>query len=435
MPCVFLALTALIVGPAEEPTVRLTVQPMPAPRPALRYQLLPDVGDLKPGNPAPNYLKCFMEQRPFFFGKEAVADRARYLVLPLAELPAAKLRDYGGWALKQADWAARLDTVDWQPAISDGSANALPPEIGPLQVLGTALQVRLRAEVAERRFDAALRTAQTMFALARHLGEHPTEVANLVGLWIAHRALDTLEEMIQQPGCPNLYWALTDLPAPLVDVRKGVQGERALQAAELRRLRNDAPLTEAELEEFASAIVARINFDRARSGATLRNPRAALFARARDSAAVSAARRRLVEAGHAQSLVQRFPPLQVILLDDRRAFEIERDERMKLLPLPLWQIDAVAGSEDHGGEGLFADLLRDLVKLRRTQGELERQIALLRHVEAVRLYAAQHGGTLPATPEACSVPLPTDPVSGKPFCYTVTGTTARIDHVEVTIRK
>ena len=68
--------------------------------------------------------------------------------------------------------------------------------------------------VAERHFDDAIRTAKTMFALARHLGEHPTEVADLVGLWVAHLCLGTLEEMVQQPGCPNLYWALTDLPLP-----------------------------------------------------------------------------------------------------------------------------------------------------------------------------------------------------------------------------
>src|SRR5205085_1656341 len=113
-------------------------------------------------------------------------------------------------------------------------------------------QVRFRAEVAGRHFDDALRTAKTMFALGRHLGDHPTEVADLVGLWVAHLGLGTLEEMVQQPGCPNLYWALTDLPCPLVDLRKGVQGDRTLVAADLRSLHDDAPMTETEIEEFVS---------------------------------------------------------------------------------------------------------------------------------------------------------------------------------------
>src|SRR5262249_57268782 len=102
---------------AEETTVRLRVQPMAAAKPALKYQLLPELAELKPGNAAHNYLKCFMEQSNFFFGKEAVADRARYQTMPLTELPVDKLHDYGGFALRQADWAARLDTLDWQQTL------------------------------------------------------------------------------------------------------------------------------------------------------------------------------------------------------------------------------------------------------------------------------------------------------------------------------
>src|SRR5438874_13408830 len=108
------ALVAFAVGLyAEEPAVRLTVRPMPAPKPALKYQLLPEVRELNPGNPAQGYLRCFAEQRTFFFSKEVVAERARYLSAPLAELPADKLRRYGGTALTPADWPARLDTPDW----------------------------------------------------------------------------------------------------------------------------------------------------------------------------------------------------------------------------------------------------------------------------------------------------------------------------------
>ncbi len=237
-----LALVAFPFGSrGEDAVVRLTVQPMPAPKPALKYQLLPELRELNPGNAAQNYLKCFMEQRSFFFNKEAAAERARYQTMPLAELPLDKLRNYGGSALRQADWAARLDAIDWQALerIQNGGMETLPDELGPLQDLAAALQVRFRAEVAGRHFDDAIRTAKTMFALGRHLGEHPTEVADLVGLWVAHLGLGTLEEMVQQPGCPNLYWALTDLPCPLVDLRKGVQGDRTLVAAELRSLRDD----------------------------------------------------------------------------------------------------------------------------------------------------------------------------------------------------
>jgi hypothetical protein len=77
---------------STETVIRLNVQPMAAPKPALRYQLLPELAEINPGNPIPAYLKCFMEQQHFFFNKQMAADREKYQTLPLAELPATSLR-------------------------------------------------------------------------------------------------------------------------------------------------------------------------------------------------------------------------------------------------------------------------------------------------------------------------------------------------------
>jgi hypothetical protein len=434
----FLAAAALAASPpdprAEATAVRLDVRPMPAPRPALKYQLLPGLEELNPGNAAQNYLKCFMEQRIFFFSRESIAERARYQAMPLAELPADQLSGYGGSALRQADWAARLDTLDWQEhrRIEAGGLEGPPGELGPLQVLAASLQVRFRAEVAGRRFDEALRTAKTMFALARHLGEHPSEVADLVGLWAAHLGFSTLEEMVQQPGCPNLFWALTDLPCPLVDLRKGIQGDRIRVAGELRPIRDDGPMTEAELKAFVGRLAAVQSLAREQAGRAPLSPRSGLQGRlqaaARDSERVRAARRRLVEAGSPEDRVKQFPPAQVILLDAKREFEVQRDERLKLLAVPLWQIDGPADVEgrDQADALLFAELLPQVVELRRAQARLEQQIALLRHVEALRLYAAIHPGRLPEKLSEIQVPLPVDPVAGRPFDYQAEGATAHL---------
>jgi hypothetical protein len=430
MICVLLAvvLAAFPLGSrAAEPVVHLNVQPMPAPKPALKYQLLPEVRELNPGNPAQGYLRCFAEQRNFFYGKEATAERARYRSMPLAELPSEKLRHYGGQALQHADWSARLDTPDWQilQHIQTEGMDLALPALEPLRILAVALQVRFRAEVAGRHFDDAVRTAKTMFALARHLGAYPAEAANRVGLWVADLTLDTLEEMVQQPGCPNLYWALTDLPCPLVDLRKGLQGNRTAIAADLRPLQEDL-MTEAQAEESVSRLSGVMSFARAQAGDAPRSLRAGLQARVKDPERVRAARGRLVEAGFAENLVQKLPPVQVILLDEKREYEVRRDERLKLLALAPWQIDALGGGEElgSGGDGLFADLLPDIIKVRRVQGRLEQRIALLRHVEALRLYAAAHSGQLAGQLSEVTLPLPTDPFTGKPFVYKVEAATA-----------
>jgi hypothetical protein len=458
MTRIFFAIAALAALPlasrAGETVVRLNVQPMVEPKPALKYLLLPEVRELEPGNPVQYYLRCFAEQRNFFFNKQSVAQRARYRSMTIAELAAKKLGDYGGNALRQVDWAARLNAVDWemtQRVQSEGLDLALP-ELGPLRVLAVALQVRFRIEVAGRRFDDAVRTAKTMFALARHLGEHPAEAANLTGLSVAELAVDTLEEMVQQPDCPNLYWALTDLPRPLVDLRKGLQGGCTLVATDFRPIRDDAVMTAEEMEKVVSRLSGLMAFAREQAGETPRSLRASLKARVADQQRVRAIRDRLYEDRRAaitrqtrdeetprvlldrvlklsyeKDLIEKFSPLQIILLDAKRQYEIRRDETMKLLALAPWQIDALGGDKRERGEDeLFADLPPHVLKDRRAQGRLERRIALLRHVEALRLYAAAHDGKLPETLSDIAVPLPVDPFTGKPFVYKLEGAIAHL---------
>ena len=52
--------------------------------------------EMNPGNPIQNYFKCFMEQQKFFFDKEAFEHREKLLAMPLKELSAQELADYGG---------------------------------------------------------------------------------------------------------------------------------------------------------------------------------------------------------------------------------------------------------------------------------------------------------------------------------------------------
>jgi hypothetical protein len=395
------------------------------------HPCLPGADPSSPGNPVQWYVRCFQERRNFFFAKESVAQRNRYRTAPLAQLRKEKVRTYGaavGSALREADWGARLDTPDWQvlERVQTEGSDLRLPELGPLHVLAAALQVRFRGEVAEAQWDDAIRTAKTMFALARHLGEHPTGAGNLTGLAIADLALNTLEEMVQQPNCPNLYWALTDLPCPLVDLRKGMQGDRARLEADLRKLREDVPMSDEEMEKVLGRLFGALAFAREQAGLPPRSLRPELQARVKDPEQVLAARTRLIEAGCPVVSALSFRPLQVILLDEKRDYEVHRDEAMKLLGLTPWQIDALLGPEASGREGVFAYLLPPVVKVRRQQGLLEQRIALLRHVEALRMYAAAHDGKLPGQLSEIAVPLPPDPFTGKPFAYRAEGNTAQL---------
>jgi hypothetical protein len=409
-------------SPASETLIRLSVRPAPAAKPALRYLLLPELLEMNPGNPIQNYLKCFMEQQKFFFDKEAFDRREKLLKMPLKELPAQALKDYGAYALKQADWAARLDAPDWQILLklkTDG-VGLLLPDVQQMRPLANALKVRFRAEVALGRFDDALRTAKTTFAMSRHMGGHPTMIGNLVGIAIAFVAIGPLEEMLEQPGCPNLYWALTNLPSPMVPIHVGIEGERVLVLAEFHDLDESAPMSADQLKKFVEHIDKVIREEG--------KPRVQpwLGARITDEAIVSAARRRLVEHGLPEERLLRFSAEQVLLLDEKREYQVRRDEIMKIMNAPYWQIQEQAAQiEVKKPPALFADVLvQGLFFVRKAQGRLDQRIALLRHVEAVRIYAAEHNGTLPARLSDVSVPLPDDPFTGKPFRYEVSGSSA-----------
>jgi hypothetical protein len=405
---------------APETVIRLTVQPMAAPRPALRYQLLPELKEMNPGNPIEGYLRCF------------------------ADPSVLEQRVFGASALREADEAARLDTPDWHILlqIKTGGFGLLLPDLQEMRSLANALKDRFRTEAAMRRFDDAFRTAKTLFALSRHMGEHPTLIGNLVGLAIALVAIEPLQEMLEQPGCPNLYWALTNLPDPLVSIGKGMEGERVLVAGEFPDLDSSAPMSKDQIRKLIAHIEKVLG---------KKDVHAWLAARIKDERNLSAARQRLIDGGFAAERLLRFPAEQVMLLDQMHEFEVHREELGKLMPLPAWQMEVLADQTKAKEEpSLFDAAISAQRKVRRAQGRLEQRIALLRHVEALRLYAADHEGKLPEKLSDVAVPLPSDPFTGKPFHYRVEGSTAHLRgtppsglekeaawnvHYEVTIQK
>lgn len=416
-----------------ETTIRMKVQPAAAPKPALKYQLLPELREMNPGNPIHEYMRCFPEQHNFWRVKESVANREMWQTMPLRELPVMWIRrsgyNQGRGPLSYADSAARLDKPDWQILLrlkSEG-INLLLPDIQQLRELASGLKVRFRVEIAERHFGDAVVTAKTMFALSRHLAEHPTIIGNLVGIAVAFLAIGPLEEMLQQPGCPNLFWALTDLPSPFIDLQKAVQGERMCLDAEFavldtRELMNETQLQHA-VERLQRAMAAMI------MGGGKEEIGPWLDSVAKKEESLRAARQRLIAWGLAEAQVKKFPARQVVLLDEKREYEARLDDVLKALTLPYWQAQPILAALPRPQDApipLFAVFLSNLDKVKMSQTRLEQRIGMLRCVEAVRMYAAAHKGGLPDNLDDTNLPLPVDPVTGKPFVYKVHGDTAAL---------
>jgi hypothetical protein len=389
---------------ATETVIRLNVYSKAAPKPALRYLLLPELKEMTPGNPIEGYLQCLLDQDY-----------------------TTQIETLTKSALRQADRAARMDKPDWQILLKTKTEGfeLLLPDVQKIRGVSVALRDRFRSEIAEERFDDAIATAKTMFAMSRHLSEHPTLIGDLVGFAVAAQAVGPLEEMLQQSGCPNLYWAFANLPHPLVPLDRAMEGERLLFVGEFRDLDDKNPMTPAQLKKLKAHIDRLISIV---GGSSDKKTQPWLDEHSKDPVLLEAARKRLVEYGIPEERLLKFPVDQILLLDEKRDFEFQRDEAMKLAGLPYWQAEEQLKKINMPKDNYLFDsfsVTRAIRTVRQAQMRVEQRLVLLRHVEALRLYAVDHKG-LPEKLSDITVPLPADPFTGKEFRYELKGDTAHL---------
>ncbi len=145
-------------------------------------------------------------------------------------------------------------------------------------------------------------------------------------------------------------------------------------------------------------------------------------ARAKDEDRLRAARKRLVESGLDAEKVKQFPARQVILLDEKLQYRTQLEDDLKTGGLPYWEQEKLraAAPKEKRGESLLALMMPDFTRtfpVRQAGVRLDQRLALLRCVEALRAYAAENDGKLPAKLDDVKLPLPVDPITGKPFPY------------------
>jgi hypothetical protein len=423
--------------------VKLAVHPAAVPDPALKYQLVPDLSEQNPGNAALFYYRAFSPE----WWSQALKENTREKVdkaaaTPLKDLPKAGLNWLENFkALQEVDRGARCEHCDWalmDRFKSEGIAMLLP-DLQGLREFGRYLAVRARLEMAEGHFDKSLYTLKTGFALAQHVNEGPTLIHALVSTALANMMLQQLEELIQQPGAPNLYWALTTLPQPFIKLRKAIQAEAMMvyYSWPLLRLVDTTPRSGPEMEKLrgeAQNFLSQ-NFP---PDPSLNQTPARLGVLGLSIVAYPEARRALIAQGHKPEEVDALPVLQVVLIATKREYDRQRDAMFKWMYLPypearLGLKKAEAELSRHRQKAFLhglplAQLFLPAVSSASARTfHLDRRIAALRCLEALRLYAAAHGGQLPATlADIQEVPVPPDPLTGKCFEYKLAGNRATL---------
>jgi len=421
-------------GRSDEPPSRvtLTLHPAAGSVPALRNRLLPNLYEKQKGNAVPMYAKAMLALHETGDDGER---RKKLLAGPLSACTKEAVDALvGNTALDLVRLAALREHCDWDLPLHERNMISLVlPELQQMRSLATLVVLKARAQTAAGDYAAALETLRTAYSMARHLAETPLLINGLAALVMQGMADEVLLEMVQQPGAPNLYWCLTALPRPLVDERRGYEGEMQVLDFTWRRwngLLDEIP-DDAAIAEFLKAYS---EFASLASSDTATPANQAALAAAAEKNLRTAGRRPdireyVVRAGFAEERLRGLSDLQLAMVFSRLKHDELRDDTFRWISLPYAEAkdglqaatERLAAAKTSQEEILpLASMLVPAVKqVRVRHARAQRRIDVLRLIEALRLYAAEHDGRLPKSlgELQARTPIPTDVVTGKPPEY------------------
>jgi hypothetical protein len=445
------------------PTV-ITIRPAASPVPALRYSLLPGPDEQIPGNAAIFYHRSIEhlldhQASPYFQDlrqkrdpKEVQAEQDaqwNWLTQPLATLPKDAVRKHlekHAQSLHEIELGARREFCNWEFQHRDEGFNMLLLDMQEMRALARLVVLKTRMEIAEGRIDSAIHWLQTGLAMARYVNQSNNLISLLIACAITTQMAVPLEDLIQAPGAPNLYWALANLPTPFVDYMAPLEGEKHLLEKEFPQLKTieSAPWSIDQARIFSGDFQRKMDMytgDWARTSSSSTQPDLKDFGVHLQFAAMVAraypeAKRHLIAQGRSAAQVEAMPAIQVVAIHSYRIYEEARDDIFKWAGLPFWQgYKGMRDSERRPNAGWsnfrgglpFTAILPAIASTYSAPARVQRRLDVAQIIEAIRLYAAGHNGSLPPNLEAITeAPVPLDPATGKSFSYKVEGSTATI---------
>ena len=117
-------------------------------------------------------------------------------------------------------------TCDWEFDQRQEGYSLLLPEIQQMRSLARLVALRTRLAIVDGKTGEAMHWIETGLVMGRHVSQGPIVIQALVGVAIEAVLTRCLEDLIQAPGTPSLYWALADRPRPFIDMRYPMEGER-----------------------------------------------------------------------------------------------------------------------------------------------------------------------------------------------------------------
>ena len=376
-------------------------------------RLLPADPDLKPGNAAVVLNGLMAERLGYWSLWDTIYDDAR---LPVGD-PRIAATEVAG-IIPDMIRAGLIRDADWNHPVREDGANVY---LGDMQMvrglLERPLTIWIKQKLAEHDLAAATEGIRTQLACARHMGKAPFFITAMQAHAVGTVAIDNLEYLVAQPGCPNLRWSLSVLPPLLFDAPSMLEWHTRLLELSLPRLKLGIPH---DSDDQAWQQIASDYFDLIEDSKNPLTPeqRGELFSRCASLAREKLVQRGLVSADAAIAISPAAAVMRAIL--DHHA-DIGRQMRLAWALPPseaigqLAKLDGLAGAWDFGIDSwpLANGFLKDFLFFK----GFSRRTALLETVESLRHHAATHDGQLPATLAELEYAPRRDPVSGLPFTY------------------
>jgi hypothetical protein len=424
-----------------------TLTPTPPPTPAMKYQLLyENFADRTAGNAAILYLQSTLLLDADTTDK---VDKA---------LDAYDAKDFNKFdtlvdsinatqLMQQLDLAARREQCDWQPPFRQTGISTLLPHLSPLRGIVMYLRVRALHQIRQGKVTDALATLRDGYAMSDAVGREPVLVSALVSIGMFASLDDATAALMNRPDSPNLYWALADLPRRHPTFRTSFEGGRLGSATStipaLARALAGQSLTPDEWRATLKEVANYVSItDKQPFSDPIKDASPDLLRAARDWYAKS----------------RNLPPDQAANADPAAVlgpyyfhrYVIAYDDMYKLRPLPYpdllpmsaeyarkvdaWRKEQPANPFLHGPPALDRAIT--------TFARIDRSLAALTAVEALRAYAAAHDGHLPPRlQDVTDTPVPNNPYTDRPFDYRVDATnvatlsdTQSESHLTYTIR-
>lgn len=457
-------------GKVERELIRLTVHPKGAPTPALKIRLVPDAAEQLHGNSAIYYLKAMG-----FFEQDYVRDRLRevikkasedakstnreasefppysYLELRPSDYPKEEVREY----LKLLSFQVpilrearryRDFSMDRNIHLSENPMGYVLSEMQSLRELARNQRIRCRLAIAEGRIDDAIEVIGEQVSMSRHISMDDFLVSYLVGSAVLRMALDDTLVLLEHSECPNLYWAFSQLPDPLLNMEACLAMERQFIFLQIPRLR-EIDLDPKGEEYWKQFIVEFAERTREIDEYNNRTEKPIVSRELGEKRVVSILKEIAANAEKAKEyLIEReivskersdgYSDEHLVFLAMKDMVEVSRDEPFKWLRLPYSDAreryirvnEEMKQIRERFGwfTGIPQGLLPSYDAFHESVTRSKQRLAMIQAIEAIRMAGAENEGKLPESLESVPVPVPLDPFTGKAFSYRVEGDVATL---------